>query len=203
VHSGMTPNPDSPRGDRSGCCWSVRSAETRSLDKIAGGFGQQEFAIYDVLRARSPKVRSTVPSKPGAHTFFLSVAQASNVVNKAMADAGVLKDAVRIATTAWEQLGLRLVNKCCIWMLWLISAADLVGRKGLELSFQWLSPLMMAASRRRTLSKLPRRIACPVIMANQRSTRLSKEARLGVKCRWMLGCEASPSFTAECFVGFP
>jgi hypothetical protein len=37
--------------------------------KIPGGFGQQEFAIYDVLRARSPKVRSTVPSMPGAHTF--------------------------------------------------------------------------------------------------------------------------------------
>src|SRR5215470_15023785 len=64
-------------------------------------------------------------------------------------------------------------------MLRLISTADLVQRKGLALSFQWLSQFMMAASRRRTLSKLPRRIAWPVMIANQRSTRFSHDALLG------------------------
>lgn len=80
-------------------------------------------------------------------------------------------------------------------MLRLISAADLVQRKGLALSFQWLSQFMIAASRRRTLSKLPRRIAWPVIIAHQRSTRLSHDALLGVKCRWTRGWAASHSFT--------
>jgi len=37
----------------------------------------------------------------------------------------------------------------------------------------------MACSKRATLSKLPRRMACAVIRPNQRSTRLSHEALVG------------------------
>ena len=56
--------------------------------KIAGGFGQQEFAFYDVLRAIRRFVRLFRRCQ-ALTRFFLSVAQASNVVNKAMADAGI------------------------------------------------------------------------------------------------------------------
>ena len=48
------------------------------------------------------------------------------------------------------------------------------------------------------LSKLPRRIAWFVITANQRSTRFSHEALVGVKCIWKRGCSASHSFTLGC-----
>ena len=72
-------------------------------------------------------------------------------------------------------------------MLRLIRWADLVQRKGLAFSFQLARNRVMACSKRATLSKLPRRMACAVIRPNQRSTRLSHEAPVGVKCRWKRG----------------
>ena len=62
-----------------------------------------------------------------------------------------------------------------------MAAADLVQRNGLAFWFQRSSQRMIACSSRRVLSKLPRRMAWAVIRANQRSTRLSQEALVGVK----------------------
>ena len=56
----------------------------------------------------------------------------------------------------------------------------------------------MARSSLRTESKLPRRMAWLVMSANQRSTRLSQEALVGVKWMWNRGCAASSSFTLGC-----
>ena len=53
-------------------------------------------------------------------------------------------------------------------------------------------------SKRAMLSKLPPRMACAVIRPYQRSTRLSHEALVGVKCRWKRGCAASHCLTAGC-----
>jgi TetR/AcrR family transcriptional repressor of nem operon len=71
--------------------------------KIAEGFGQQESAIYDVLRCAQAEgsLDSSVDARALAR-FFMSVAQGLNVVNKAVADPGVLKDAVRVAMTVWQ-----------------------------------------------------------------------------------------------------
>src|SRR5579885_2593929 len=52
-------------------------------------------------------------------------------------------------------------------MLRLIRAADLVQRNGRAFSFHCASQRVMAASSPGTLSKLPRRMACSVIRANQ------------------------------------
>jgi hypothetical protein len=71
--------------------------------KITGGFGQQESAIYDVLRrAQSEGSFDSSVDASALIRFFLSVAQGLNVVNKAMADPGIPKNAVRIAVTVWE-----------------------------------------------------------------------------------------------------
>ena len=74
----------------------------------------------------------------------------------------------------------------------------MVQRKGLAFSFQLARKRVMACSKRATLSKLLRRMACAVIRPNQRSTRLSYEALVGVKCRWKRGWAASQCFTAGC-----
>jgi hypothetical protein len=50
----------------------------------------------------------------------------------------------------------------------------------------------MAWSKRATLLKLPRQMACAVIRPNQRSTRLSDEALVGVKCGCKRAWAASP-----------
>lgn len=57
---------------------------------------------------------------------------------------------------------------------------------------------VIVRSRRRTLSKLPRRMAWRVITANQLSTRLSQEALVGVKWMWKRGCAARQSWTFGC-----
>jgi hypothetical protein len=57
---------------------------------------------------------------------------------------------------------------------------------------------MIACSSRRVLLKLLRRMAWEVISANQRSTSLSHEALVGVKCRWKRGWAASQRLTAGC-----
>jgi TetR/AcrR family transcriptional regulator, transcriptional repressor for nem operon len=70
--------------------------------KIAEGFGQQESALYRVLRRAQAEgsLRSTVDARALAR-FFMAVAQGLNVVNKAVADPGVLQDIARIAMTVW------------------------------------------------------------------------------------------------------
>jgi TetR/AcrR family transcriptional repressor of nem operon len=74
--------------------------------KIAEGFGRQESAIYGVLRRAQIKglLDSTCDLRALAR-FFMSVAQGLNVVNKAVADPGILKDVARVAMTVWDAAG--------------------------------------------------------------------------------------------------
>ncbi|MBI2906143.1 MAG: hypothetical protein HYX92_00660 [Chloroflexi bacterium] len=50
---------------------------------------------------------------------------------------------------------------------------------------------MMAATKAGMLVRTPRRIRFSVISRNQRSTRFSHDADVGVKCLWKRGCFAS------------
>src|SRR6516162_1848486 len=70
--------------------------------KIAEGFGRQESAIYRVLRRAQAQgsLRSTLDARALAR-FFMAVAQGLNVVNKAVADPGVLQDIAKVAMTVW------------------------------------------------------------------------------------------------------
>jgi TetR/AcrR family transcriptional regulator, transcriptional repressor for nem operon len=71
--------------------------------KIAARLGQQESAIYQVLRraqhegALDPKQDARALAR-----FFLGVAQGLNVVNKAAPDPAMLKDMVKVAMRVWE-----------------------------------------------------------------------------------------------------
>ena len=70
--------------------------------KIAEGFGRQESAIYRVLcRAQAEgSLCSTIDARALAR-FFMAVAHGLNVVNKAVADPGVLQDIAKVAMIAW------------------------------------------------------------------------------------------------------
>lgn len=70
--------------------------------KIAEAIGQQESAIYRVLRRGQAEgsLASTLDARALAR-FFLGVAQGLNVVNKAVADPEVLKDMVMVAMSVW------------------------------------------------------------------------------------------------------
>ena len=71
--------------------------------KIAAGFGRQESAIYRVLRRAQAdgSLRSTLDAR-ALSRFFMAVAQGLNVVNKAVADPGVLQDIAKVAMTVWD-----------------------------------------------------------------------------------------------------
>jgi TetR/AcrR family transcriptional regulator, transcriptional repressor for nem operon len=75
--------------------------------RIAEGFGQQESAIYRVLR------RAQVEGSLGSNIdvralarFFMAVAQGLNVVNKAVADPETLRDIATVAMTLWGADGI-------------------------------------------------------------------------------------------------
>ncbi|MBV8054663.1 MAG: TetR/AcrR family transcriptional regulator [Deltaproteobacteria bacterium] len=70
--------------------------------QIAAGFGRQESAIYRVLRDAQAggSLRSTLDARALAR-FFMAIAQGLNVVNKAVADPGVLQDIAKVAMTVW------------------------------------------------------------------------------------------------------
>jgi TetR/AcrR family transcriptional repressor of nem operon len=74
--------------------------------KIAEAIGQQESAIYRVLRRGQAEgsLASTLDARALAR-FFLGVAQGLNVVNKAVADPEVLKDMVMVAMSVWGEAG--------------------------------------------------------------------------------------------------
>jgi len=70
--------------------------------KIAEGLGQQESAIYRVLRrAQAEGSVTSIREGRALARFFMGVAQGMNVLNKAVADPGVLKDMARVAMTIW------------------------------------------------------------------------------------------------------
>ena len=74
--------------------------------KIAERMGQQETAVYRVLRRAQTEgsLRSDLDARALAR-FFLGVAQGINVVNKAVADPEVLKDMDRVAMSVWDKRG--------------------------------------------------------------------------------------------------
>src|SRR6266478_2341528 len=72
--------------------------------KIAENMGQQETAIYQVLRRAQADgtLRQTQDARALAR-FFLGVAWGINAVNKSVADPGVFRDMVRVAMSAWDR----------------------------------------------------------------------------------------------------
>jgi TetR/AcrR family transcriptional repressor of nem operon len=72
--------------------------------KITEAMGQQETAIYRVLR-RAQAEGSLAASRDARALarFFLGVAQGLNVVNKAVADPEMLRDMARIAMSVWDK----------------------------------------------------------------------------------------------------
>lgn len=71
--------------------------------KIAERFGQQESAIYRVLRrAQAEGVLDPVQDARALARFFMGVAQALNVVNKALADPAILRDMMKVAMSLWD-----------------------------------------------------------------------------------------------------
>jgi TetR/AcrR family transcriptional repressor of nem operon len=98
-----TSDPRSPRG----CLNTNTSLECPGSGdaiarRIAEGFGRQESAIYRVVRCAQAEgsLRSALDARALAR-FFMAVAQGLNVVNKAVADPGVLQDIAKVAMTVW------------------------------------------------------------------------------------------------------
>ena len=97
-------NPKFPRG----CLFTNTSLECPTCGdeiarKIAENMGQQETAIYQVLRkAQADGTLSQTQDARALARFFLGVAWGINAVNKSVADPGVFRDMVRVAMTAWE-----------------------------------------------------------------------------------------------------
>jgi hypothetical protein len=81
------------------------------------------------------------------------------------------------------------------WQCGSISSADLVQVKGWQRSFQPSMKSSMAAMRSLTEVKLPRRMACRV-MIEKNTSRFSHDPDVGVKCRMILGCLASQARTS-------
>jgi TetR/AcrR family transcriptional repressor of nem operon len=70
--------------------------------KIAERLGQQETALYRVLRcAQAEKALDPEQDARALARFFMGVAQALNVVNKAIADPAVLYDMMKVAMSVW------------------------------------------------------------------------------------------------------
>lgn len=74
--------------------------------KITQAIGQQESAIYRVLRRAQAEgsLASTRDARELAR-FFLGVAQGLNVVNKAVADPEMLRDIAATAMRVWDEAG--------------------------------------------------------------------------------------------------
>jgi TetR/AcrR family transcriptional regulator, transcriptional repressor for nem operon len=72
--------------------------------KITQGIGQQESAIYRVLRrAQDEGFLAVTRDARALARFFLGVAQGLNVMNKAVPDPEMLKDIARIAMKVWDE----------------------------------------------------------------------------------------------------
>src|ERR1700758_1797904 len=97
-------NPKFPRG----CLFTNTSLECPTCGdeiarKIAENMGQQETAIYQVLRkAQTDGTLSQTQDARALARFFLGVAWGINAVNKSVADPGVFRDIVRVAMSVWD-----------------------------------------------------------------------------------------------------
>ena len=80
----------------------------------------------------------------------------------------------------------------------MIASASLVQTKGVQRSFQPSMNAVMASVRSRTEPKVPRRMACRVMIPKKISTRLSQEPEVGVKCRVIRGLRAGQAWTFGC-----
>ena len=70
---------------------------------LARRMGQQETAIYEVLRkAQADGTLSQTQDARALARFFLGVAWGINAVNKSVADPGVFRDMVRVAMSVWD-----------------------------------------------------------------------------------------------------
>ena len=77
-----------------------------------------------------------------------------------------------------------------------MTVAGLVHTKGLGSALWHSRYSRIARSNSATLWNAPRLMRFVAISAKKRSTRLSQEADVGVKCRWNRGWAASHSFTS-------
>jgi TetR/AcrR family transcriptional repressor of nem operon len=97
-------NPKFPRG----CLFTNTSLECPTCGdeiarKIAENMGQQETAIYQVLRkAQNDGTLNPAEDARALARFFLGVAWGINAVNRSVADPGVFIDMVRVAMTVWH-----------------------------------------------------------------------------------------------------
>jgi TetR/AcrR family transcriptional regulator, transcriptional repressor for nem operon len=74
--------------------------------KIAEAIGQQETAIYRVLRkAQAEGALNPAHDARALARFFLGVAWGINAVNRTVADPEVLRDMVRVAMSVWDEAG--------------------------------------------------------------------------------------------------
>ena len=102
-----TSDPRFPRG----CLITNTSLECPTVGddiarKIAERVGQQETAIYGVLRkAQAEGALSAAHDARALARFFLGVAWGINAVNRTVADPEALRDMVRVAMTVWETAG--------------------------------------------------------------------------------------------------
>ena len=79
--------------------------------KIAERLGQQETAIYRVLRkAQAQGALNPAHDARALARFFLGVAWGINAVNKTVADPEVLRDMVRTAMSIWDAMGVVQFN---------------------------------------------------------------------------------------------
>ena len=67
--------------------------------------------------------------------------------------------------------------------------------QGVARSFQPSMSVSIAVVRSVTLVKVPRRMACRVMIEKKHSTRFSQEQLVGVKCRWIRGFLVSRAMT--------
>ena len=77
-----------------------------------------------------------------------------------------------------------------------ISSAVLVQVKGWQRAFHPSMKASMAAMRSLTEVKLPRRMACRVMIEKKTSAMFSQDPDVGVKCKVILGCFASQARTS-------
>jgi TetR/AcrR family transcriptional regulator, transcriptional repressor for nem operon len=97
-------DPKFPRG----CLFTNTSLECPTCGdeiarKIAENLGQQETAIYQVLRkAQNDGTLNPAEDARALARFFLGVAWGINAVNRTIADLGVLSDMVRVAMSVWD-----------------------------------------------------------------------------------------------------
>lgn len=101
---GRIRDPQYPRG----CLFTNTSLECPAAGDaieraIAEFLGQQEAAIYEVLR--QAQIKGDLDPHEDARSlarFFLGVAQGLNVVNKASPDPAILKDIIGVAMRVWD-----------------------------------------------------------------------------------------------------